>query len=130
MSINPLKVNIRTDIDSIMHYLERKRKILRNIKGLDIIAKYTKCDLYKEEASTQRIRHGLIREANPINMLTLEGEFIQTFMNCKDAALACGLLQNSINRVCLGECKSHGGFRWEYKDHEKRIRKKDRKEVT
>ena len=51
----------------------------------------------------------------------MSGEFIKTFDSIKDAALFAHINPNNISRVCRGERRSAGGYKWQYLDPPKKI---------
>lgn len=50
--------------------------------------------------------------AIPIDMLTLNNDFIKTFASAKDAADEIGIDNSSISKACKGRQKSAGGYKW------------------
>lgn len=50
--------------------------------------------------------------AIPIDMFTLNNDFVKTFASAKDAAKEIGVDNSAISKACKGRQKSAGGYKW------------------
>ena len=53
----------------------------------------------------------------PVDQYSLNGEFIKTWDSANEASKKLSIYSASITRVCKGENKTAGGYKWQY--HEK-----------
>lgn len=58
--------------------------------------------------------YGANARNTPILQLDIEGRFVRMWSSIKDAAETLGIKYQGISRVCRGERKTSGGFKWEY----------------
>lgn len=54
----------------------------------------------------------------PVMQYSLQGEFIKEWDSAAQAGRETGITDTNIGRVCRGERKTAGGYKWEYKDKE------------
>ena len=79
-----------------------------------------------KENKEHAIKYGLItpnmmgKEFVPVRQLTKDGIFIQEFDSLKQADSATHANRNNITKVCKGERKYAGGYRWEIADRASR----------
>ncbi|MEH7116923.1 HNH endonuclease [Neobacillus vireti] len=61
----------------------------------------------------------LIDQNKPVEMVEVEaGSALRVFESTNEASRETGIAQGNIVRVCKGERKTAGGFRWRYKEGE------------
>lgn len=58
--------------------------------------------------------HGLKSSFN-VNQYSKDGELINTYEGCREAALELGCIPENIRRCCVGLSKSAKGYIWKYK---------------
>ena len=54
--------------------------------------------------------------AKPVVQLTLDGEYIATYLCMEDAAEATKTHSSNIRKTIKGERKQAGGFKWQYEE--------------
>lgn len=59
---------------------------------------------------------GSTAKNSPVLQFDASGNFIKLWASIKEAAETLGIKYQGISRVCRGERKTSGGFRWEYVD--------------
>lgn len=59
---------------------------------------------------------GATAKNSPVLQFDASGNFIKLWASIKEAAETLGIKYQGISRVCRGERKTSGGFRWEYVD--------------
>ena len=63
----------------------------------------------------ERKRGGISHNALPVVKIGPEGEIIERYPSCRDAAIANGIRSRSVITTCLkGKTKTAGGYRWAY----------------
>jgi hypothetical protein len=60
-------------------------------------------------------RRTSINSCRKIKQYSLDGAFIKEWNSLKEAAVSLGLHSPNILKVCIGERKKCGGFKWKYK---------------
>ena len=50
----------------------------------------------------------------PVDMFTIDGEYIRTFDSAIDAKKEFNIDNSSIIKVCKGKAKTAGGYKWQY----------------
>ena len=73
----------------------------------------------KERMSKAKIgkyRRSKSAHAKPVLQLTLDGEYITTYLCMEDAAEATKTHSSNIRKVIKGERKQAGGFKWQYEE--------------
>lgn len=55
------------------------------------------------------------RDLKPVDQYTLDGKFIKSYKNAKEAFLSTNVARSGICMCCKGKCFSAGGFIWTYK---------------
>lgn len=106
------------------HTEESKIKMSTNRKG---IASFTGCkhrEDSKRKMSESRIKyfedHPEARDnlssinKIPVDMFTIDGEYIRTFDSAIDAKKEFNIDNSSIIKVCKGKAKTAGGYKWQY----------------
>lgn len=66
----------------------------------------------------QGYKIGGLKTSIPVLQFTLEEEFIQEFLGCKEAALELGCIPENIRRACVGKSKTAMNFKWKYKNEQ------------
>lgn len=85
---------------------ERKKKLSEIFKGKPN---------YKNRGENNGMYGKTPANVRKIIQLTLDGIFIKEWQSLKEAAKELGLSSPNILKVCTGERKKCGGFKWEYK---------------
>ena len=58
--------------------------------------------------------YGYTARNSPVLQFDINGNFIRLWSSMKEAAENLGIKYQGISRVCRGERKTSGGYRWEY----------------
>ena len=64
------------------------------------------------------VRLGLNPNSKKVNQISLDGKIIKKWDCIKEAGLKNGIRPQNISRVCRGERKTTGGYRWAYENKE------------
>ena len=83
-----------------------------------------KTEILAEAIEKNRQSHiGMVsKKRKGIIQLTLDGEFVQEFSHCKDAANIFGLKSSeSIRKACIKPNRTSCGFKWMYKEEFDRL---------
>lgn len=64
------------------------------------------------KAKISAANKGKATRSIPVDMLTMDGEFIKAFPSAKDAYIEIGTSNSIILKVCKGKCESAGGYKW------------------
>jgi len=128
----PNGYNIRLGGNSGKHHEETKRKISESLKlryasGLihprhqlgkrhneitkNKISESNKGRKISQESINKRI---ISRRKNKIIQFDIDGNIVNSFDSCKEAAEYIGISLNSINLCCIGKAKTAKGFVWKY----------------
>lgn len=108
--------------DFLVHYLvqeyfngvlpQKNKECIDHIDGnkLNNLAKNLRVVTFRENANAAFYQQNLTRSIKPIEQYTKNGEFIQDFPSCREAARILGLDSSSIIKVIHGNRKTCGGF--------------------
>lgn len=70
-----------------------------------------------KEKGHMDIKNGIDnRQLSPVVQMTKDGMYICSFISISDASRITGVCRSHITKVCTGERKSAGGFKWSYTD--------------
>lgn len=58
------------------------------------------------------------KHSNPINMYSLDGNYIRTFPCSQEASRALNIDQGSISKAARGKRNHAGGYKWKYKNEQ------------
>lgn len=61
--------------------------------------------------------YGATVRNSPVMQFDSDGNFIKLWTSMKEAAESLGIKYQSISRVCRGERKTSGGYKWEYVEY-------------
>jgi len=67
----------------------------------------------KRENQQHAIANGLFK-TRTIDMLSLAGEHLRTFISSREAERVMGIHNSTINRCCRGERKTASGYKWAF----------------
>ena len=85
-------------------------------KQNNVVTNLEWCDVkYNNEYNNGQKRR-TIKRLKPILQYTLDGEFVREWESAKQAEREGGFNNVCICRCCLGQRKTHKGFRWSYKN--------------
>jgi len=73
----------------------------------------TQKELYKNKPELKKVISEKL--SKPVDMLSLDGEYIKTFCSMTTAMNETGVDRSSIARACKGKQKQAGGYIWKYK---------------
>jgi group I intron endonuclease len=128
----PNGYNLRLGGNGGRHHAETKHKIAESLKlryknGLtpprpqlgkphnEITKKKISERLIGRKMSQETINKRIIsRRKNKIIQFDIEGNRLNSFDSCKEAAEYIGISLNSINLCCIGKAKTAKGFVWKY----------------
>jgi group I intron endonuclease len=135
-SLVPNGYNLRLGGNSGRHNAETKQKISETLKkryqnGLipprsqlgiphsEITKKKISESLKGRKMSQESINKRTIsRRKNKIIQLDIDGNILNSFDSCKEAAEYIGISLNSINLCCIGKSKTAKGYIWKYQSIE------------
>jgi hypothetical protein len=60
----------------------------------------------------QRVLRGIVRRANPVSQLGLNGDIIKTYPSQLEAQRQTGIKHQNISKVVKGVNKTAGGYKW------------------
>jgi group I intron endonuclease len=66
------------------------------------------------DESKRNMRDGWARRAKAVECLTKSGEIVGHYTSCADAAKKTGINRVNISRVCCGQRKTAGKFKWRF----------------
>lgn len=91
------------------NYGHRRDRLSKSLKGLNTWTRGV------PKSADTRKKIGLGNSRKVIQM-TLEGDPIKEWGSMTEAANSLGCKHSKISECCRGNRKSHGGFRWKYKE--------------
>jgi hypothetical protein len=108
----PNGYNIRLGGNSGKHHEDTKRKIGETLKTKH------KNGLIPSKRTLESINKQIITQRNKRNrkiiQFDLQGNRLNSFDTCKEAAEYIGVAESSINRCCTGVTKTSKGYIWKY----------------
>jgi group I intron endonuclease len=66
------------------------------------------------DEAKRNMREGWARRAKAVECLTISGEVVGRYISCAVAAEKTGIMRSSISRVCCGQRKTAGKFKWRF----------------
>lgn len=73
------------------------------------------CDRTYNNNYGNRIEKFIKSVSKPVLQFTLDGIFVEEFLNAKEASIKTNIVKSNICRCCNGKRLSAGNFKWEYK---------------
>lgn len=78
------------------------------------------CDYSKEEFSKRNNKSKGAWNTREVVQLSKNGDFVKQWNSTSEAARSLNIFSSNISRVCRGQLKSTGGFKWIYKEDYKK----------
>ena len=92
------------------HHTQEAREKISNARKISGFSETHKRHISESKSG---VKHHLAR---PVYQYSKDGTFIKKWDYMNEAAKSLNLSRGAISNVCLGRCKTSGGFVWSYQD--------------